>query len=96
MDRLLRALFYLTCRKAEAPPRDLVEAPFPSHGSLARHAARRLDPRLLERLSREPEARLSSRGIPRFARFLRDLRGPSRRSPAAWPSKPRGRLRPHP
>jgi len=47
MDRLLRALFHLTCRKAEALLRDLMEAPFPSHGSLARHAARRLDPRLL-------------------------------------------------
>jgi hypothetical protein len=69
MDRLLRALFHLTCRKAEAPPRDLMEAPFPSHGSLARHAARRLDPRLLERLSREPEARLSSRDIPEVCAF---------------------------
>jgi hypothetical protein len=69
MDRLLRALYHLTCRKAEAQPRDLVEAPFPSHRPLARHAARRLDPRLLERLSREPEARLSSRGIPEVCAF---------------------------
>jgi hypothetical protein len=76
MDRLLRALFRLTCRKAEAPPRDLMEAPFPSHGSLARHAARRLDPRLLERFSREPEARLSSRGIPEVCAFSSRFTGP--------------------
>jgi len=76
MDRLLRALFRLTCRKAEALPRDLVEAPFPSHGSSARHAARRLDPRLLERFSREPEARLSSRGIPEVCAFSSRFTGP--------------------
>jgi hypothetical protein len=76
MDRLLRALFHLTCRKPEAPPRDLMEAPFPSHGSLARHAAQRLDPRLLERLSREPEARLSSRGIPEVCAFSSRFTGP--------------------
>jgi hypothetical protein len=80
MDRLLRALSHLTWRKPEAPPRDLMEAPFPSHGSLARHAARRLDPRLLEalleRLSREPEARLSSRGIPEVCAFSSRFTGP--------------------
>jgi hypothetical protein len=76
MNCLLRALSHLTCRKAEAPPRDLTEAPFPSHGSLARHAARRLDPRLLERLSREPEARLSSRGIPEVCAFPSRFTGP--------------------
>jgi hypothetical protein len=76
MDRLLRALFHLTCRRAEALPRDLMEAPFPSHGSLARHAARRLDPRLLERPSREPEARLSSRGIPEVCAFSSRFTGP--------------------
>jgi hypothetical protein len=76
MDRLLHALFHLTWRKAEAPPRNLMEAPFPSHGSLARHAARRLDPRLLERLSREPEARLSSRGIPEVCAFSSRFTGP--------------------
>ncbi len=76
MDRLLRALFHLTCRKAEALPRDLMEAPFPSHGSLRRHAVRRLDPRLLERLSREPEARLSSRGIPEVCAFSSRFTGP--------------------
>jgi hypothetical protein len=76
MDRLLRALFHLTCRKAEAPPQDPMEAPFPSHRSLARHAARRLDPRLLERLSREPEARLSSGGIPEVCAFSSRFTGP--------------------
>jgi hypothetical protein len=76
MNRLLRALFHLTYRKAEAPPRDLMEGPFPSHGSLARHAARRLDPRLLERLSREPEARLSSGGIPEVCAFSSRFTGP--------------------
>jgi hypothetical protein len=76
MDRLLRALSHLTWRKAEALPWDLVEAPFPSHGSLARHAARRLDPRLLERLSREPEARLSSGGIPEVCASPSRFTGP--------------------
>ena len=76
MDRLLHALSHLTWRKPEAPPRDLMEAPFPSHGSLARHAARRLDPRLLGRLSREPEARLSSRGIPEVCAFSSRFTGP--------------------
>jgi len=76
MNRLLRALSHLTWRKAEAPPRDLVEAPFPSYGPLARHAARRLDPRLLERFSREPEARLSSRGIPEACAFSSRFTGP--------------------
>jgi hypothetical protein len=45
-----------------------MEAPFPSHGSLARHAAQHLDLKLLEalleRLSRELEAHLSSRDSP--------------------------------
>jgi hypothetical protein len=47
---------------------DLVEAPFPSHQSLARYAVQHLDLKLLEalleRLSRELEAHLSSRDIP--------------------------------
>jgi hypothetical protein len=65
---LFRAFFYLTHRKTEALLRDLMEAPFPSHGSLARHAAQHLDLKLLEalleRLSRELEAHLSSRDSP--------------------------------
>jgi hypothetical protein len=54
---LFRAFFHLTYRKTEALLQDLMEAPFPSHPSLARYAAQRLDPKLLEalleRLSRE-------------------------------------------
>jgi len=45
-----------------------MEAPFPSHQSLARYAVQHLDLKLLEalleRLSRELEAHLSSRDIP--------------------------------
>jgi hypothetical protein len=54
---LFRAFSHLPYRETEALLQDLMEAPFPSHGSLARHAARHLDLKLLEalldRLSRE-------------------------------------------
>ena len=65
---LFRAFFHLTYRKTEALLQDLMEAPFPSHQSLARYAVQHLDLKLLEalleRLSRELEAHLSSRDIP--------------------------------
>jgi hypothetical protein len=65
---LFRAFFHLTYRKTEALLQDLMEAPFPSHRSLARYAVQHLDPKLLEalleRLSRELEAHLSSRDSP--------------------------------
>ncbi len=65
---LFRAFFHLTYRETEALLQDIMEAPFPSHRSLARYAAQRLDPKLLEalleRLSRELEAHLSSRDSP--------------------------------
>jgi hypothetical protein len=57
---LFRAFFHLTYRKTEALLQDFMEAPFPSHQSLARYAAQHLDLKLLEalleRLSRELEA----------------------------------------
>ena len=65
---LFRAFFHLTYRKTEALLQDLMEAPFPSHQSLARYAVQHLDLKLLEalleRLSRELEAHLSSRDSP--------------------------------
>jgi hypothetical protein len=65
---LFRAFFHLTYRKTEALLQDLMEAPFPSHQSLARYAVQHLDLQLLEalleRLSRELEAHLSSRDSP--------------------------------
>jgi hypothetical protein len=74
MDRLLRALFHLTYRKAEACLGTSCRPPSPPMGP--RPATRRLDPRLLERLSREPEARLSSRGIPEVCAFSSRFTGP--------------------
>jgi hypothetical protein len=65
---LFRAFFHLTYRKTEALLHDLMEAPFPSHPSLARYAAEHLDPQLLqallERLSQELEARLPEESAP--------------------------------
>ena len=65
---LFRAFFHLTYRKTEALLHDLMEAPFPSHQSLARYAIQHLDPPASPsppgELSQELEAHLPEESAP--------------------------------